>query len=157
MVRHHARSCQIAQEILCLLKSGYADGAHARWRALHEVNATSMFIAKHGKECAERYYFHNIVDSYISMGEHKKYEDRLQEKAASDDDIAACKIRYDTLLKKYGNKFSDQYGWAAHVFPNHKRIGFGAIEKDVGLDHMRPYYRWASKTFMPDLRVLEIV
>jgi hypothetical protein len=144
VVRHHARACHIAQEILSLLKSGYADAAHARWRALHEVNATSMFIAKHGKECAERFYFHDVVDSYDGMHEHKKYEDRLQEKAPSDDEIAACKTQYDALLKKYGNKFSDYYGWAAHIFPGQKRVGFGAIEKDVGLDHMRPYYKWAS-------------
>lgn len=144
VVRHHARACHIAEGILSFLKSGYADAAHARWRALHEVNATSMFIAKHGQECAERFYFHDIVDSYDGMREHKKYEDRLQEKAPSDDEIAACKAQYVDLLKKYGNKYGDHYGWAAHIFPDQNRIGFGAIEKDVGLDHMRPYYKWAS-------------
>lgn len=49
VVRHHARACHIANEILCLLKNGFADAAQARWRALHEVAATAMFIAKHGK------------------------------------------------------------------------------------------------------------
>jgi hypothetical protein len=144
VVRHHARACHIAQEILSLLKSGYADAAHARWRALHEVNATSMFIAKHGLECAERFYFQDVIDSYDGMYEHKKYEDRLQEKGPSDEEIADCKIQYDTLVEKYGKKFAGHYGWAAHIFPDQKRIGFGAIEKDVGLDHMRPYYKWAS-------------
>ena len=80
VVRHHARACHISQEILCLLKSGFADAAHARWRALHEVTATALFIAKHGKECAERFYYHDVVDSYDGMFEHKKYEHRLQEK-----------------------------------------------------------------------------
>ena len=144
VVRHHARACHIAQEILNLLKSGYPDAAHARWRALHEVNATSMFIAKHGRECAERFYFHEVVDSYDGMCEHKKYEDRLQEKAPSDEEIAACKTQYEALLKKYGDGFADHYGWATHVFTNRRRIGFAAIEKDVGLDHMRPYYKWAT-------------
>jgi hypothetical protein len=67
VVRLHARACQISQEILCLMKSGFADAAHARWRALHEVNVTAMFIAKHGQECAERFYFHDVVDSYDGM------------------------------------------------------------------------------------------
>lgn len=145
VVRHHARACHIAQEIMCLLKSGFADAAHARWRALHEVNVTAMFIAKHGHDCAERFYFHDIVDSYDGMIEHKKYEDRLQAKAPSQEDIDSSKVEYDKLLVRYGKKFGDHYGWASYLFPNHHRVSFTAIEKDVGLDHMRPYYKWASQ------------
>ncbi len=145
IVRHHARACHISQEILCLLKSGYADAAHARWRALHEVNATAMFIVKHGPECAERFYFHDVIDSYYAMVEHKKYEHRIQEKGPSQQEIEECKEQYDLLVNKYGKKFSGHYGWASHVFPDNNRVGFGAIEKDVGLDHMRPYYKWASQ------------
>lgn len=145
VVRHHARACHISQEILCLLKAGYPDGAHSRWRALHEVTVTAMFIAKHGQECAERFYFHDIVDSYDGMKEHKKYEDRLQEKGHTQEEIDECKKEYDVLIEKYGKKFGDFYGWASYVFPNHTRVTFTAIEKDVGLDHMRPYYKWASQ------------
>lgn len=145
VVRHHARACHIAQEILCLLKSGFADAAHARWRALHEVNATAMFIAKHGQDCAERFYFHDIVDSYDGMLEHKKHEDRFQEKAASQEEMDSCKSEYDKVISRYGKKFGDHYGWASNIFPDHRRVGFTAIEKDVGLDHMRPYYMWASQ------------
>ena len=145
VVRHHARACHIAQEILCLLKSGFADAAHARWRALHEVNVTAMFIAKHGQDCAERFYFHEVVDSYDGMTEHKKYEDRLQEKGPSQEEIDICKLEYDRLITLYGKKFGGHYGWASHLFPQHNRVGFAAIEKDVGLDHMRPYYKWASQ------------
>jgi hypothetical protein len=145
VVRHHARACHIAQEILCLLKSRFPDAAHARWRALHEVNATAMFIAKHGQDCAEKFYFHDIVDSYDGMIEHKKYEHRLQEKAPSQDEIDSCKVEYDKLIARYGKKFGDHYGWASYLYPSHKRVGFTAIEKDAGLDHMRPYYKWASQ------------
>jgi hypothetical protein len=145
VVRHHARACHIAQEVLHLLKSGFADAAQARWRALHEVNATAMFIAKHGQDCAERFYFHDIVDSYDGMLEHKKYEDRLQEKAASQDEIDSCKLEYDKVISRYGNKFKDYYGWASNIFPTYRRVGFIAIEKNVNLDHMRPYYKWASQ------------
>jgi hypothetical protein len=145
VVRLHARACQISQEILCLMKSGFADAAHARWRALHEVNVTAMFIAKHGQDCAERFHFHDVVDSYDGMREHKKYEDRLNEKAPAQKDIDECKAQYESLIQHYGKKFSGHYGWAAYLFPGHNRVGFGAIEKDVLLDHMRPYYKWASQ------------
>lgn len=145
VVRHHARACHISEEILCLLKNGYADAAHARWRALHEVTATAMFIAKHGQECAERFYFHDIIDSYDGMIEHKKHEDRLQEKGPTYEEIDDCKIEYNKLINRYGKKYADHYGWASYLFPKHKKVGFAAIEKDVGLDHMRPYYKWASQ------------
>lgn len=145
VIRHHARACHIAHEILCLLKSGFPDAAHARWRALHEVNCTAMFIAKHGQECAERFYFHDVMDSYDAMCEHKKYDDRLQEKGPLQEEIDDCKLQYDRLVKKYGKPYSGHYGWASYLFPNHSRVGFAAIEKDIGLDHMRPYYKWASQ------------
>lgn len=145
VVRHHARACHISQEILCLLKNGFADAAHARWRALHEVTVTAIFIAKHGNECAERFFHHDVVDSYQAMTEHKKYEHRLNEKGPTDDEIQDCKYEIDSLIKKYGKKYKDNYVWAAYLFPHHPKVGFAAIEKDVQLDHMRPYYKWASQ------------
>ncbi len=145
IVRHHARACHIAQEILCLLQNGFADAAHSRWRALHEVTATAMFISKHGKECAERFYFHDVIDTYNFMKEHKKYEDRLQEKGPSAKEITEAKEGYDELISLYGREYADNYGWASYLFPNQKKVGFASIEKDVGLDHMRPYYKWASQ------------
>jgi len=95
VVRHHARACHIGQEILCLLKSGFPDGAHARWRALHEVSVTAMFIAKHGRQCAERFYWHDIVESYKGMLQHKKYEHRLNEKGPSNRDFTECEKLYN--------------------------------------------------------------
>jgi hypothetical protein len=147
LVRHHARACHIANEILCLLKNGFADAAHARWRALHEVNVTAVFIEKHGQECARRFYFHDIIDSYDGMKEHKKYEHRLQEKAPEQSVIDACKLEYNNAIKEFGKGFESHYGWAAHVFTNRspRSVGFASLEKDVGLDHMRPYYKWASQ------------
>ena len=32
LTRLHAKGCQVSGEVLALLHSGYADGAHARWR-----------------------------------------------------------------------------------------------------------------------------
>lgn len=145
IVRFHARASHISEEILYLLKNGFADAAHARWRVLHEVNVTAMFIAKHGHKCGERFYFHDIVDSYEGMKEHKKYEHRLKEKGCTSEEIADCKNKYDEVVKKFGKEFKGHYGWAAYIFPKINRVGFGSLEKDVELDHMRPYYKWASQ------------
>ena len=60
----HARACQIASAILVLLRSGYADDAHARWRTLHEISVVSIFIGERGKNVAERYLLHDHVQRY---------------------------------------------------------------------------------------------
>lgn len=144
IVRHHARACHIAQEILCLLKAGFADGAHARWRALHEVNVTANFVEKHGRECAERFYLYEVTESYKGMLQHREYEQRLQAKGPTAEELADCKKSYDQLINKYGKPFGQPYGWASHIITG-KRVTFADIEKDVSLDHWRPYYKWASQ------------
>lgn len=144
VVRHHARACHIAQEIMCLLKSGFADGAHSRWRTLHEVTATAMFVEKHKRECAERFYWHDVYESYKSMLQHRKYEHKLQEKGPTNEELGECKEIYDQLIEKYGKSFKQPYGWASHIITR-KWIKFADIEQDVELDYWRPYYKWASQ------------
>ncbi len=64
LVRLHARAVLIASEIEALLRTGHADGAHARWRTLHEVTVVAIFLANHGPEIAERYIEHDAVESW---------------------------------------------------------------------------------------------
>lgn len=61
----HVRGIQIAQEILALIKHGFADGAHARWRALHEVAAVAMFIKLSGQQTAKRFLLHSHSKSHL--------------------------------------------------------------------------------------------
>ena len=61
LTRLHARACQVASEVLVLLKNGFADGAHARWRSLHEIAVVASFIKAHGNEVAERYLLHDNI------------------------------------------------------------------------------------------------
>ena len=58
LTRLHARACQVASEVLVLLREGYADGAMARWRTLHELAVVAMYLQSRG-ECAR----HTIVNT----------------------------------------------------------------------------------------------
>ncbi|NJM53745.1 MAG: hypothetical protein HC846_10380 [Blastocatellia bacterium] len=69
----YARACLVSSEILVLLKAGFPDGSHARWRTLHEIAVVAMFIEKHGKEVAERYLLHEYVEDYKGAMQHQKY------------------------------------------------------------------------------------
>ncbi len=143
LVRMHARACHISSEIICLLKNGYADGAHARWRTLHEVVSTAYFIRKYGDEAAIRFIDHDAVQSYKEMLEYIKCESRLNVESFSQKEIDSCSSKYDEVIEKYGKEYKEPYGWASPFIGN-KRPNFTHIENDVGLDHMRPYYKWAS-------------
>ncbi len=139
----HARACHIVSEILWLLKGGYADGAHSRWRTLHEVVVTALFICDQGEAVAIRYLDHEIVASYKAMIQYNEYQVRLNVKPFSNAEITSRKQEYDNVVAKYGEYFKGNYGWASNVLPN-KRTNFVDIEKFVSLDHMRPYYKMAS-------------
>src|ERR1035437_7625528 len=62
LTRLHARACQVTEEILTLLTAGFADGAMARWRTLHEIAVVASFISSHGEELAERYVQHQHIE-----------------------------------------------------------------------------------------------
>lgn len=155
LIRLHAKACSISNEILLLLKNGFADGAHARWRSLHEVNVTLQFISSNSPVCAERFLAHEIYDSYYGMKYHKKHEHRLQEKGPTDEECAIITRVFKDKLNKYGKDFDSQYGWATPFLPENNRApGFQSLEKAVKLDHMRPYFKWASQNIHPNIKTI---
>lgn len=127
LTRLHAKGCLISREIVCLLNNGFPDGAHARWRALHEIAVTTLFLAKHEKDTVERYVSHEIIDSYKGACQHKKYEHRLQAAPPSDEDFHTLKTHYDAAIQRFGVDFGNAYGWAepalgkkGQIFPTSK-------------------------------------
>jgi len=55
LIRNHARVCRIGKEALCLAASGFASGALARWRTMHEIAAVCLFLRQHSEEVSRRY------------------------------------------------------------------------------------------------------
>jgi len=143
LTRLHARACQIASEIHTLLSAGYADGAHARWRTLHEISAIGYFVAKHGNAVAERYLCHDAVESYRAAPQYQEHCESLGYEQMSDEKMAELKAARDHLVDRFGRGFGNQYGWASDALrmddPN-----FSDIERDVNLEHLRPFYKLAS-------------
>ncbi len=117
----HGRSCQIANEILVLLRSGYSDGAHARWRTLYEVAVISMFIEKHGQALAEKYLQYGIVENYYDALEYQKNCSQLGYEPLSKEELDNIENSKKKFVLKYGNDFFKMYGWTADVLPKGKR------------------------------------
>ena len=142
----HSRGCQIANEVLVLLRNGYADGAHARWRSLHEVATVAWFIHSAGERTALRFIEHAVVNqakqlrSELSAWPARK-SDRHFNKV-----FQAATVEVNKLKKKYGAAYAGDYGWAEMNLKSGKDKGptFLDIEKHVGMDFLRPHYGLAN-------------
>lgn len=145
----YIRACQTTSEISCLLNSGYSDGAYARWRTLHEICVTSIFILEHGDDLAERYLDYEHVDTYFAA---KKYYSVYGIKDAEDrNNLKACKEAFKAVEKKYGRNFTGQYGWASKAL-NDSRPNFSKIEKKLKLDYKRPDFKLACDNIHAGVR-----
>jgi hypothetical protein len=143
LTRLHARACQIASEILVLIESGYADGAHARWRSLHEIAVVGAFIQANGNEIAEKYLLHDNIESYRAANLYEKYYKTLGDTPIPQEEFDSIKAVYEELIIRFGKPYKNNYGWASSAL----RIDdptFSDIEKQISLDYHRPYYKLAS-------------
>lgn len=143
LVALHARAIQVSNEVLCLLKSGYADGAHARWRTAHEIAVTIDFLAHCSEVTVNKYLEHEAIESYKAMIQYQEHAERLGMAPCSEEEMEELKELKTELAKKYGKEFLGSYGWAARKL-NVKNPNFYSLESAVGIDHLRPYYRMAS-------------
>jgi hypothetical protein len=143
LTRLHARACQVTGEILALLRSGYADGAHARWRTLHEISVASALISQHGESLAEKYLLHEVVESLKAAIQFNEHAAALGERPFSTREMFRMRRDVDLLCKRFGKGYRSQYGWAAEVVKNPKPT-FEHLEQAANLNHVRPYYKLAS-------------
>ena len=151
--RLHARACLTASEILSLLTSGHADGAHSRWRTLHEIAVVAFLLSEHDTTLAERYLLHDAIQAAKGAELYTKYQDRLSEYPITQAELEEHRARRASLIAMYGKGFESDYGWAAGAL-NIREPKFDQIERVVGLDHIRPYYRLASISVHPNARGL---
>ena len=139
----HARACLTSRAILALLRSGFADDAHARWRSLHELAVVSNFIVEHGEAVAERYLLHEVVQQRKLARAYKEHENRARLEPLTQAEINVLDERCEALVARFGKEFYDDYGWAASALGDNQP-SVTKIELAVKLDHLRPYYRMAS-------------
>ena len=145
----HGRSCQVAKEVLVLLRSGYADGAHARWRTLHEIAVVACLIGEYGQPLAEKYLLHEIIQQYKMAEQFQKHCHSLNQEPMPPEEFAGLKEERDRLVTEFGKAFKEDYGWAAAVTePRHPT--FANLEEKADLGHWCPYYKMASGNVHPN-------
>ncbi len=112
LIRLHVRACQVTAEIISLLENGYADGAMARWRTLHEISVVSMLISDNGDELSERYLAHDIVESKRAMDQYQTCHGLLGFRQIPLKEAKLINSRFAEAVSKYGKEFAEPYGWA---------------------------------------------
>ena len=141
--RLHARACQVAEEVICLLSNGFADGAMARWRTMHEIAAVSFLIGQHGDKLAERYIAHQLVETRAAALQYGKHQKQLGQEPLSGADLDTIENSYQAALQTYGEPFAGQYGWAAEHLGK-KRPSIADIQEAASIGYLSPYYKMAS-------------
>jgi len=140
----YSQACLVAGEVIELLKGGYARGAHARCRTLHELAVFAQIIGEH-PEVAERFLLHEAVEDARSMDTYQaKLAGRPGYEPYSKEDVDAGHARRDAALARFGDSFKDYYGWAVPLFPAKVHLTFEKLEDLAGLGHLRPWYDWAT-------------
>lgn len=139
----HARACRISGEILALLKAGFPDGAHARWRSLHEVAAVCVLLEKSDPMLARKYQEYDAVRRYKAAFQFSEHASLLGWDPVPDSELKELKLARDEVLSRYGKEFGGEYGWACGALAL-KRVTFADIELHADLKRWRPFYRWAS-------------
>jgi hypothetical protein len=138
LINIHGRALQIANEILTLLKSGYADGASARWRSLHELAVISFFLKAAPDEVSNRYLEHDIIKRCKDAKDYKTYYRKLGYAPLGRRTFGTLSKLKDQLCKKYDDGFESDYGWIPKSIM--KDRNFRKLEEEVKLDAMHPFY-----------------
>jgi hypothetical protein len=149
LIELHARCLRVAQEVLALLSAGYAAGAHARARTMHELAVVAMFLRNSPPTVARRYREHAAVKQYKRATEYNEtlpmsHAERGYE-PIDEPTMKALREQRDRLKKRYGDEFvKGDYGWAAAATKN-KKPTLQVLEKSVNMGHLRPFYAWSSQ------------
>lgn len=135
----HARACQVAGEVLVLLKAGYADGAQARWRCLHELSVVGAFISKHGQVVADRFLRYGAIASQKAAEGYQEHARQLGCPALTERELDKLTALADSAMAVIGSRSRQDYVWAARALGK-ASVNFHDIAEDVGLGHWKPYY-----------------
>ncbi len=148
-----ARCLRIAQEVLVLLCGGFAFGAHARARTMHELAVVAFFIRDNPPDVAHRYREHSVVERHKRAVEYNRTLPRthahLGYKPIEEEAVRAMTQRRKGLEEQYGADFLNvSHGWAAAALGK-RRPTLRDLEESVDMGHNRPFYAWSSQDVHP--------
>src|SRR5205085_12108843 len=102
LVSLHARALLIAREAICLMHGGFPDGALSRWRSLHEVAVTAVFLRKHDQATAHRYLASFPFAAYRAATQLEKFADRAKMQRVSAQEMGVRRGQCEAFARRCG-------------------------------------------------------
>lgn len=143
----HARACRTALEVHELLAAGFPMGAHARARTIHELAVVSIVLSDFGSQTGHediglRYMAFDRITNWRDACEYQEHVGRLHEEPFTIEEMDKIKTARDDAVQMFPD-LDTKLGWAGDL-PGLKSRNLKELEVIAGLDHLRPYYSWAS-------------
>jgi hypothetical protein len=132
------RSLLVFREILSLCKSGFPDGAMARWRTLYELYIVFVCINKIKGDAFKLFLVSeeaNTLRYEIAILKRQSGQQKLRESKEE---------RLSALKTEFGNAILEDYGWAA-IGLNRKRVNLRDLEEIADHSHQRSDVKFASR------------
>lgn len=137
------RAVQVAWEVHSLARAGYADGAYARWRTLHEIAVVSEFLRLFGEDVATRYFEHAHIKNRKVMREYNECQERFGYPPIPQSEIEQSEQARQELLRRYGEAFGEEWGWAAEACGKAKPSFFD-LREAAGYQHWKAHFGMAN-------------
>ena len=132
------------------MRSGYPDGALARWRTLHEIAVTTILIRKFGISAAQDFIRFGLVEAVNGMETYKETAKAMgREPYQSAEMDAARKIRYQMVSAN--QDFKSRSGWARRYVDATR---FENLQEAAELGRWKNDYKWASQNVHTTYREL---
>src|SRR5690606_14456211 len=142
---------RVAFEVHELSLGGLGKAALARSRTAHELATYATLIGEDGTRGRPA---HRLADRYVAFGFVQRHKDALAynreqnrpegREPFTDDQMAEFKQARDQAVQEFGQSIKTQYGWAAPLFQESRRIQFPDLEEAAGAGVMRSHYLWAN-------------
>jgi len=141
--RLHQKSVLISSEIVYLIKGGYSSAALSRWRTLLETSIIALFLSLNDELLSERYLDYEVVDTKKEMNTYKENFALLGFEKISENEQIELDKKYNSILKKYGNNFKNDNGWAAEILSK-SRPNLHDFMDYLDLKYIKPYYKFSN-------------
>lgn len=142
-----ARACRQSLEVLSLLEAGFPKAAHAVSRSMHEGAVVASVLTAYGStpehsDIGLRFLLFDHITNLMDAEEHQRYAERINHEPFTDQEMAALRTTKAAVLERFPD-LDRKMGWAGDL-PGLRKRTFEELEVIAGIDHLRPYYTWAS-------------
>lgn len=147
------RAYVTAGEILALIRTGFGNGAVARWRTMHEVEVQATVLAGAVDDTVRRYGDQVAYQLWRTLDAYERHHEELGWEPLPEQELRTIRERGEDVRREYRGRLSrGGYEWARRELTSNfpeleddaRTVELRHLEEHVGLTARRALYRLAS-------------